>query len=362
MSSILDSWINQYDSASTRNLYKWGFNLFLEFLGNDYTVERVVEERKKDTEFRFEQKTVDFYQWLKNYVTKSQSKQITKAIGKTGTTFTTKMRFPGGKKLADNARKNATTAVRSFFAFNRMDLKFTVQQKGILGKKSKPKENDYLLSLIEIEAMGKTANPQERFILFAGKDLGLRAIDFRNIPQGYYVKAIKSWRDGEASPTFLGKFYTQKEGADAYSFLTEDGLDAAELWLKILENKGHRNDEKPMLRIAEKELTENLRRLAEKAGINPYGQRIRFHCLRKFLIDRLSLKMSESKWKQIVGKTITEGAYVSSLELKQAYAEVLDHIQIQKLGVNEEIMRLLRVPEVVNWLKRKMREEGIEPI
>jgi hypothetical protein len=48
---------------------------------------------------------------------------------------------------------------------------------------------------------------------------------------------------------------------------------------------------------------------------NSYGtiheKRVRFHCLRKFLIDRLSAYASESQWKQIVGKAIGEGAHVS---------------------------------------------------
>lgn len=54
-----------------------------------------------------------------------------------------------------------------------------------------------------------------------------------------------------------------------------------------------------------------------------HGKRIRFHCLRKFLIDRLSAYASESQWKQIVGKSIDEGAYVSQDQLKGVFTRAM---------------------------------------
>ena len=87
----------------------------------------------------------------------------------------------------------------------------------------------------------------------------------------------------------------------------------------------------------------------QKTGINTHGQRIRFHCLRKFLIDRLSLKTSESKWKQIVGKQINESAYVSQLELREIYRDVMNRIEISKAKpLNHE--RLNRLEESFNLI------------
>jgi len=153
-----------------------------------------------------------------------------------------------------------------------------------------------------------------------------------------------------------------KEGVWAYPFLTQDGLEAARDWLRILASKRKRDDKAPMLNIKNKELTPNLKRLTEKAGIETHGQRVRFHCMHKFLIDRLSLRMSESKWKQIVGKQISESAYVSSLDLRQAYMNVLDYIQLGILrppGIRPEEMEMLR--KVLKLVKDgKFRMSGID--
>jgi len=177
--------------------------------------------------------------------------------------------------------------------------------------------------------MAEVGTPQERFILLAGKDLGLRSIDFINLRQGAFARVVDQKKDGE-TPFYFGETYTQKEGVTAYPFLTLDGLEASRVWLQVLETKGLRDDNKPMLNVQKKELTINLRRIAQKAGIKPHGQRIRFHCLRKFLADKLSLRMSENKWKQIIGKHIDEGAYVGHFDLEEGYASVLNRIQIPK--------------------------------
>ena len=70
-------------------------------------------------------------------------------------------------------------------------------------------------------------------------------------------------------------------------------------------------------------LTRVIKRIVEKAGIKTGNKRVRFHCMRKFLTDRLSSFMSESKWKQIVGKKISEGAYVSPDSLRNDYARTM---------------------------------------
>jgi len=55
--------------------------------------------------------------------------------------------------------------------------------------------------------------------------------------------------------------------------------------------------------------------------------------------------MSESKWKQIVGKQISESAYVSPLQLREAYTSVLEHIQLGILrppGIRSEEIQMLK--------------------
>ena len=81
-----------------------------------------------------------------------------------------------------------------------------------------------------------------------------------------------------------------------------------------------------------------LQTLAGKAGMEvingaSHGKRIRFHCMRKFLIDRLSAYASESQWKQIVGKSIEEGAYVSQDQLRGVFTRAMKDLLINGNGI-----------------------------
>jgi len=364
----VESWLACFSSGS-RTMYGLGFKTFLRFLearlGGEWNAERVLKERKTDLAaevYRFEDLTVEFYVWLRSTSLNRETQYSRVRLGRAESVHMVKR----GTRPSDNYAKGMVTAVRSFFGFHRVALNLTVQQRRALGGASKPKESDYLFNVDDLERMSKVASPQEAYILLVGKDVGLRASDFIGLKQGQFAK-ITRLRQREEQPWFFGEVWTMKERVKAYPFLTEDGLGAAESWLTVLKSKNMRNDSEPMLLIDEKELTENLKRVASKAGIETFGSRIRFHCLRKFLIDRLSLKMSESKWKQIVGKKIGESAYVSPLNLKEAYAEVLEHLTIGQreglLGLSAEDLKMLRfVAELVKKnpdAMRKMLESGL---
>jgi len=322
---------------------------FLVFLNETedkrWSRKRLVEVRLKDLQdrkFWFEEKVVHFLEWLKEYRPAEKTVTAKRRHHRSGKVHSVVCRYKGGNKLSDKTRKNYVDAVRSFFAFHRLNLQFTTQQRRIISKRPRAVYSDYLFDLEEIAAMAEVGNPQERYILLVGKDIGLRAVDFASLTQGLFAKVLT-----KEAPVFLGKIYTQKEGVYAFPFLSDDGVEAARVWLQVLKSKGQHDDNSLMLNIKSKELTPNLKRLATKSGINPHGQRIRFHCLRKFLTDRISLKMSESKWKQIVGKGIAEEAYISSLKLREAYRHVMPHIQISAIKESrftpEEIRELKRL-------------------
>lgn len=346
-------------AQTTKRIYRNAMQAFRLFMhsrsgqtGKDLAPESLVKCRIEDLQnrtFEFEQLVVDYFIWLKTtYV--SRVKRVTvirrhpKKRAHPITTY-----YPGGNKPSDKTRKNYVDAIRSFFASHRLDLKFTTQQKRIISKRPKAVFRDYLFDLEDIATMAEFANPQERYILLVGKDVGLRAVDFASFTQGLFANVLT-----KEPPVFLGKVYTQKEGVYAFPFLTSDGVEAARVWLQTLKSKGLQDDKALMLSIRSKELAPNLKRLAAKAGINPHGQRIRFHCLRKFLIDRISLTMSESKWKQIVGRRISEEAYVSPLKLREAYMHIMPHVQvsaIRETGLTQvEIMKLKRI---LNMVKKK---------
>lgn len=343
----VEAWLGQGFAASTKRVYRLAIETFLVFLNETepegWTVKRIVDERVKDLQerkFWFEQKVVEFHGWLKDFRTPKKTVTIHRRHYLSGRVHPVTSHYKGGNTLSDKTRQNYIAAVRSLFSFHRADLRFTRQQRRLITKTPKAVYRDYLFGLEDVTTMANVGSPQERYILLAGKDLGLRATDFAALTQGLFAKAIE-----KEPPVFLGQIYTQKEGIYAFPFLTLDGLEAAKIWLQILKSKGERDDKALMLKISRKELTPNLKRLAVKAGIDTHGCRVRFHCLRKFLIDRISLRMSESKWKQIIGKRIAEAAYVSPFELRDAYMNVLDYIQtgrVQPFGLNQEEIKMLR--------------------
>lgn len=330
-----EPWINSYPNKTTRAILRLGYNAFIQFLEENtkqkWNDKKLLKERTEDLDNRtyvFEQKLIEFYNWLANFEIRYEKFKTTER-----------------QKISDSTRKSYLKGIRSFFAFHRLDFQLTNQQKLKLSKKPKPAIRYYDFSVNDITQMNRFANPKERYILLAGKDLGLRANDFVNLKQGLFTAHLKE----REQPYSLGKIYTQKEGVLAHPFLTNEGKRAVITWLKVLESKGLRNDNKPMLNIKKSELSENLKRLAKKSGIETGNEKTRFHALRKFLIDRLSSITSESKWKQIVGKEVSESAYVSDLQLREIYARVLPLIQTRqitennhaKIGLLEDTIRQL---------------------
>jgi integrase len=334
------AWIKSYSNKGTRAVLKLGYNAFIKFLeqktSQKWNDEKLIRERTEDLDKRsyvFEQNLIEFYNWLRD-------QDITYEK------FRTKQR----QKISDSTRKAYLKGIRSFFAFHRLDFKLTNQQKLKLSKKPRPAIRYYDFSLDDITKMSKFANPKERYILLCGKDLGLRANDFVNLKQGLFSAHLKE----KEEPYSLGETYTEKEGVTANPFLTNEGKMAVETWLKVLESKGLRNDSEPMLSIKKAELSENLKRLAKKSGIETGNEKVRFHSLRKFLIDRLSSTTSESKWKQIVGKQVSERAYVSELQLREIYARVLPLIRTRQLTENNHA-KLGLLEDTVKQLEKENR-------
>jgi hypothetical protein len=194
--------------------------------------------------------------------------------------------------------------------------------------------------------MALCGNLKERYVLLIGKSVGLRASDFLSFTYG----AFRSLKLDSDAPVSIGQTKTLKEHVNAFPFL--DG-DAIPIIQQILESnkeqeieieekdkdgkvkkvkKTINKDSDKVLTDTEENLSVILQNLAKKSGVEPHGKRIRFHCLRKFLIDRLSAYASESQWKQIVGKSIEEGAYVTTEQLRSVFGRAMKDIAINGNG------------------------------
>ena len=326
-------WLNSF-SADVRGVYKSNWLLFLEFTG--MTGDQILADRQTDNEHRWERKVLQFKQWMQEQP---------------------KKRNPSEKQSINTAR-TATSIARSFFAFHYKPLMYRRQERKEL-KKSYRKTEDYLFSREDLKRMADVANLKEQYVVVAGKSFGLRASDFNNLSKGDLEPYIN--RD---IPISIGKINTIKENVPAYPFIDSDAKPVIKLMLEQIGREGRTSTTEKMLTYEyTKELTQVLKRLADRAGIVTGNKRVRFHCLRKFLIDNLSRFMSESKWKQIVGKVIDEKAYVSPESLREDYKRAMAETTFAKPFAQEEVALLAKKESLIMLAKlRGMSDDEIKTI
>ena len=323
-----DAWLKGF-SKSSKRVYRNGYEKFIEFMNEtekgNWDDKRLLKEREidlKERNFAFEQKVVEFHRWLD--------------------------KLP--EKPSDNTKKTYTSGICSFFAFHRLNLKFTKPQRNKIWKPAKPVKKYYEFTLEDLRRMNQVAKPKERYVLLVGKSLGLRANDFAGLKQGTFEAHMK----GEA-PISLGEIYTQKEGVKASPFLDEDAIEASKIWLRILESRGKRDPEERMINISKQEVDLIIKKLAKRSGINTGNEIVRFHQLRVFLCTRLASVTSESRWKQIVGKRVSESSYVKPFNLCEDYAKVLPHTTVREKVAQDEVKKLKEEVKVL-----KEREHGAQ--
>jgi integrase len=293
-------WLSS-QKKSTSYTYKWAWKFFLEYAG--MTGDQILADRKNDKDYRWEKKTLDFKRWM--------IKQ---------------------KQQGENAAKTATTAVRGFFGFYRKPLLFRKTEKAKL-REAKRKQEDYRFTKEDFRKMAEVGDLNEKYILTAGKSFGLRAGDFLALRRGDLAPYID-----RPVPISIGEYNTQKENVKAYPFIDTDAQPIVKLMLEQMSREGRTEPDRRMLKYANSiQLSRVLQRLADKAGIQYGNKNVRFHCLRKFLIDHLSSHMSTEKWKQIVGKTISEGAYVSPDSLREDYERAMTETTFTRTVSESEI-------------------------
>jgi hypothetical protein len=320
-------WLNS-QKKSTRVAYKSSWLHFLEFA--KLSGDQILADRKTDKDFRWEKQVLAVKTWLVE--TKGQ---------------------------AENTAKAVTTAARSFFAFHRVGLEFRKPEKARL-KEAHAKSEDYRFSVADLQKMFNVANLTEKYVLTVGKSFGLRAGDFMKLVRG----DLEAYIDREP-PISIGAINTQKEGVRAYPFVDVDAQPIIKLMLEKMTREGRTKPSERMLTYTHKmQLSRVIKRLVQKAGLNVGNKNVKFHCLRKFLIDHLSSYMSESKWKQLVGKSISEAAYVSPEGLRQDYARATPETCFtQPTQLIELQKRQEAIEEIVSGLtleqKEKMERHGL---
>ncbi len=279
-------WLNSCKKSS-KCTYQTAWKYFLEYVG--MTGDQILESRRTDNVYAWEQRVLDFKRWMMDT-----------------------------KKQSDYTAVTATGAARSFFAFHRYPSKFRKTESATLGK-AKRKTEDYRFSRDDLKKMADMTDLEEQYVIVAGKSFGLRAGDFLALTRGDLEPYIN-----RELPISLGEYHTQKESVKAYPFIDSDAQPIIKLMLETMSREGRTSPGERMLTFKDQiTLSRTLKRVADKAGIQHGNKIIRFHCLRKFLIDNLSRFMSSEKWKQVVGKKINEAAYVSPDSLREDYARAM---------------------------------------
>jgi hypothetical protein len=324
---VIEEFLNAQKTSSSYT-YRSILKKYLEF--TQKSAKELLEIKSNDKNYSVEASMMDFRKWLLN--NEKSEKYCATSIG----------------------------CVRGFYSYYRMPLVFRKQESKKLLEANR-KTFDYLFDREDLAKMALAGSLKERYILLAGKSMGLRASDFVSIRYGQF-RALKL--DNEP-PICVGEIATTKEKVPAYPFLDTDAVPIVKAWLDAHKEA---KDSDRILDDKEDNLSIALQTLAKKAGMEIengqiHGKRVRFHCMRKFLIDRLSAHASESQWKQIVGKAIDEGAYVSHDQLRGVYSRAMKDIVINGNGIKSK--KLVELENAMNQLERenaasKTRIDGLQ--
>lgn len=310
MEDLEKNWLASLSEGSKR-IYERDWSYFKEFTG--MTTEQILEAKKKEENGKWKSKLFEFKKWLLE------------------------------KGLSPNTAKTATGVVRGFFGYYETPIRIRREESKRLDKASRITK-DYKFSRKDIAKMSLVSDLEENYILLFGKSVGLRANDFLKFTYGDF-RAVDL--DSEV-PIYLGEFNTKKKAILANCFIDSDSLPIVKA---ILENGKNRKDTDRIITKRASELSVILQRIAEKANVQHGNARIRFHCLRKWLITRLSASMSESQWKQICGKSISEDAYVSSELLRSAYANALKDLTVMSGNGNGASAKVEKLEQENTTLK-----------
>jgi integrase len=282
---VAQEWLDS-QKRSTKSIYGGKWVQFAEF--TKMTGHEILASRKEDKDAFWEKKVLQFKTYLQE------------------------------KGYAPYTTTTGVMAIRGFFGYYRLPLQYRRTESKRAGERSR-KTEDYRFTLDDLRKLYEIADLTEKYVITLGKSLGLRAGDFIRLTRG----DLEPYINHEA-PISIGRYNTEKEGVYAYPFIDSDSQPIVKLMLEKMTREGRTKASDKILKYSDGiQLSRVIKRCVQKAGINVGGKQVRFHNLRKFLSDHLSSVMSESKWKQIVGKTVYEGAYISPDTLREDYKRVM---------------------------------------
>jgi len=237
------------------------------------------------------------------------------------------------KKYSSNYAESCTGMVRGFFAFFDKPLQFNRTERIKLRKRSRT-TSDFSFDQTTLAKMRLVGTVRTRAYLSLGKCFGLRAEDFTN---KLNLGMLRRLDLTQQSPIFVAKIQTCKEDCPAFLYLDKDAVNDLKPFLEEMKSKP---DSARVWKARKEDLSKMLQRLAAKAEIDGHGDKIRWHGLRAFLFNSLCRVVSTEKAKQIIGKTLSESAYLNEKDLLEDYAKVVPLIAYDTNHVKEKVNEL----------------------
>jgi integrase len=256
------------------------------------------------------------------------------------------------KGYSPNYIESCLGCLRGFFSYYRKPLMLTSLERKKIRRRRRTTE-DFNYDSETLYKMWLCGSTKMRYVIAMAKSIGLRAEDFSKITYG----KLRSLDLNAELPIFLGEIETEKEDVKAYCFLDKDAVESIKA---LLETNKDKRDSKEVWSARSDDLSQAVKRLADKAKINYGSKRIRFHGFRKFLFDALNRVMSIEKAKMIIGKQTSEEAYLSIETLRESFKEVQSLIAFNGNGVkhkvNELEQQLLEKDALIQQLQTKLAQ------
>jgi len=308
-SPLVSDWLKGYKPGS-RRVYRSAFGMFLDLAKR--TPKQMIAERKADLkkedvaeQHRYERLILDCF----------REKKIESA----------------------SAAASIVKAVRAFFGYHYLPLRFRRIEAQEFSKGVKPVYVDYIPAREDLKAMVEAADVRDRAILLTLASTGISGDVCELTRQQFEDK----W--GKEEPICLaprgGYLYRTKTGVKMRPFLTHDAAQATKIYLKT------RRDKSPWLfvdkggkKLSSDAVNKIVIRLSHRAAIPvPPGSRLRMHCFRKFFNEAANYADVTREWICVLYGHEVEGSeefYVTATEdkLREKFKRIEPHLSISRLS------------------------------
>ena len=278
----MDNWLSEYTNKKTCSNAENNFKVYLAWTGK--TPKELID--------CFDQvKTRSLILQFQSYLTNDYISPTTK------------------ENLKPNSIHSIITAVRAFYSSQKE------QVRNLKGKvvEVEGAKGEHIFSLDDLRAIYAVADLRNKAIVALSESLGWEASPFLDLDKAFVESLVKRARSQNVD--FIGFDWTrEKENAIQYGILNPMAILSLENYLAKL-NKENPNQEK-LFDLTGVALNDVLKKLCEDANIALIGK-VRFHLLRKFLMDSLSdAGLNSFEVKLIMGKTIpiTDETYLRTLK------------------------------------------------